>query len=197
MEAIDLSKTKLNLGCGFFPRSGYLNVDIHRHYPIDYVCDLSQFPWPFPDAHYDEVLMEHVLEHLPEIRPTLKEAARVLKPNGKLIIKVPHFSRGFTHWDHRRGFDVTFPYYFEEEASGGFHDIPFSPLSTQLVWFGQPDVKKKYLSFIQYQIGFFAGILLDWIGNRSLFFTSRLLCYWVGGYDEIKFVLTRLPSPPS
>ena len=36
----------------------------------------------------------------------------VLVVAGALLVKVPHFSRGFTHPDHKRGFDVSFPLFF-------------------------------------------------------------------------------------
>ena len=45
----------------------------------------------------------------------------MLKPGGELLIKVPHFSRGFSHAEHVHGFDITFPYYF----NSGFNKSSF------------------------------------------------------------------------
>ncbi len=64
----------------------------------------------------------HLLEHLDRPFLAMKEMHRILKPGGQLIIKVPHFSRGFTHAEHAHGFDVTFPNYFNKKFSG---DIDF------------------------------------------------------------------------
>lgn len=48
---------------------------------------------PLPDAHFDFVLSNSVLEHIPAVQPVLGEAARVLKPGGEAIFTVP--STGF------------------------------------------------------------------------------------------------------
>ena len=137
---------KLNLGCGFFPKDGFLNLDKSKDYPADIFHDLESFPWPLPHDHFEYIVLDHVLEHLTDLESTIKEIEKLLKKGGILEIKVPHFSRGFTHWDHKRGFDVTFPIYFDPSTSGSFKNTQLKPISTKLRWFSQPDLKKKHLS---------------------------------------------------
>lgn len=50
---------------------------------------LSPLPWP--DGHFDAVVLWHVLEHLPDPAPALAEASRVLRPGGVLLVGVPNF----------------------------------------------------------------------------------------------------------
>lgn len=56
----------------------------------DVVHDLEK-PLPFPNASYDHVLLINVLEHIFDYRQLLAEAARVVKPRGKIVIVVPFF----------------------------------------------------------------------------------------------------------
>ncbi len=85
---------KLNLGCGQNKLPGYVNVDRYETFAPDRVCDLEAFPWPFADGSADEIVMNHVLEHLGAQTETflgvMKELYRVLKPGGRLDIAVPH-----------------------------------------------------------------------------------------------------------
>jgi SAM-dependent methyltransferase len=43
----------------------------------------------FPDARFDVLFSNDVFEHVPDIQRTLAEAARVLKPGGRLIATMP------------------------------------------------------------------------------------------------------------
>lgn len=42
---------------------------------------------PYPDGHFDAVFSNTILHHIPDPRPFLKEAWRVLKPNGTFLIR--------------------------------------------------------------------------------------------------------------
>lgn len=44
---------------------------------------------PFPDRHFDAVISSNVLEHVPDLRQTLRELNRVLKPGGLMVHVMP------------------------------------------------------------------------------------------------------------
>ena len=46
-------------------------------------------PLPLPSQEFDHVVMLAVLEHLPQPEPVLREAHRILKPGGSLILTWP------------------------------------------------------------------------------------------------------------
>jgi SAM-dependent methyltransferase len=46
----------------------------------------------FPDASFDGVVMMSYLEHEPSPRQALEQAARLLKPGARLIVKVPNYA---------------------------------------------------------------------------------------------------------
>lgn len=45
---------------------------------------------PFADGSFDVVVASEVVEHIPDIGLALSEAARVLRPRGRLVITVPY-----------------------------------------------------------------------------------------------------------
>lgn len=181
---------KLNLGCGSFPKEGYINVDLNSVY-ADVKHDLNIFPYPFKEAEFDLIEADHVLEHLNEPFKVMGELYRILNVNGKLSIKVPHFSRGFTHCDHKRGFDISFPLYFNKGFQGGFSGVELECEKVRLTWFGQSYLKKSVLPFGFYFYGFFFGKIIDFFANLSPMFCSRLWCFWVGGFEEIEFIFIK------
>ncbi len=180
---------KLNLGCGEDFKEGYVNVDFHSHVSIDVQHDLNSFPYPFEAASFDHILASHVLEHLDRPFVVMKELHRILKPGGTLIVKVPHFSRGFTHAEHKAGFDVTFPKYFDPAfTKSGYFGVPFNLERMELHYFaffhllpymGVGKVTIAIMRVVNSVVNFFA--------NASPMLCSRVWCFWVGGFEEIEY----------
>lgn len=178
---------KLNLGCGEFKKEGYINVDYYAVSEPDVRHDLNKFPYPFNDNEFELIEADHLLEHLDEPFEVMKELHRISKDNGLIIIKVPHFSRGFTHPEHKRGFDISFPYYFDPVFKGGYQGIRLQVKKMRLLWFAQPYLKKHILPKTVFYIGYLMGALLNFFANLSPYLCSRLWCFLVGGFDEIEF----------
>jgi predicted SAM-dependent methyltransferase len=85
---------KLNLGCGYRKRAGFVNVDFAPECEPDLVCDLESLPWPWEGDSADEILFYHSLEHLGQDTRTffgiMKELYRVCKDGAQIQIVVPH-----------------------------------------------------------------------------------------------------------
>jgi SAM-dependent methyltransferase len=180
---------KLNLGCGEFKKDGFVNVDYFSVSPPDVRHDLNAFPYPFPDNSFEWIEADHLLEHLENPFRVVKELHRIGAPGAQVILRVPHFSRGFTHAEHKRGFDVSFPYYFQSTFPGGYQGVEFRCLRTRLHWFAQPYLKRKIMPGVVYVLGRTIGLLFDGLANLCPFLCSRLWCFWCGGFEEIEFHL--------
>ena len=101
---------RLNLGCGFDKREGWVNADSFPECSPDLLFDIESTPWPIQDNEYDYVLMKHVLEHVGAtfdiFASIMRELYRVIAPGGTIEIHVPHY-RHDTWWSdptHVRAF---------------------------------------------------------------------------------------------
>lgn len=185
-------KSKLHLGCGEDYREGYHNVDFHDHVKVDQVFDLNVFPYPYEDNSFDEIIAFHVLEHLNNPFLVMKELHRISKPSAKIYIKVPHFSRGFTHSEHKAGFDITFPYYFNPEFTrSGYFGVHFKLNKMELHYSVFIHLMKHMgvgpitIFFVKVTNAVFSAL-----ANLSPMLCSRIWCFWVGGFEEIEYEFT-------
>jgi SAM-dependent methyltransferase len=184
---------KLNLGCGEDKKDGYINVDWSPLPKPDVVHDLNVLPYPFTDNSIDLIEAFHVLEHLDKPFAIMKEFHRILKVGGVLHVKVPHFSRGFTHAEHAHGFDVTFPLYFDKHfTKSGYYGVPLELISMKLSWLAFFHLL-PFMGYGKFTIKILRGVnaVISLIANISPAFTSRIWCFWVGGFDEIEFIFTK------
>jgi 2-polyprenyl-3-methyl-5-hydroxy-6-metoxy-1,4-benzoquinol methylase len=63
----------------------------------------------YPEAHFDEIVIWHVLEHLTDPRGTVREAHRILRPGGRLIVAVPNFASAQARWSGAGWFHLDLP----------------------------------------------------------------------------------------
>lgn len=91
----------LDIGCGEMPYRNlilpkvevYDTLDIEKRHPgVKYLGDVQNMT-EIRSGTYDTATCFAVLEHVPDPLISFKELARVLKPQGKLILTVPHLSR--------------------------------------------------------------------------------------------------------
>lgn len=91
-DNIDFNKLpdRLNLGCGFDKKTGYVNVDFSVMHHPDIVADVLKLGF-LPKNHYSEIIAQDILEHLPRTSTTraLLHWASLLKKDGILTIRVP------------------------------------------------------------------------------------------------------------
>jgi predicted SAM-dependent methyltransferase len=84
---------KLDIGCGNACREGYIGMDIAKFSKdVKIIVNLEKQKIPCKDNSVDEIYCAHVLEHLNNPIEVLDEFNRILKPGGKLIIRVPYFA---------------------------------------------------------------------------------------------------------
>ena len=103
--------TLLDLGCGKAPlyivykdlATSVTCVDWVNSYHdtghADICCDISG-GLPLADEQFETVLATDVLEHMPDPKAVWLEIARVLRPEGKVIVGVP-----FLYWVHEAPYD--------------------------------------------------------------------------------------------
>ncbi|MFH0352307.1 MAG: class I SAM-dependent methyltransferase [Chromatiales bacterium] len=86
----------LDVGCGVQPYRALLGPGVTEYVGVDREGPLSNptvvgtaESLLFPDGSFDVVLSTQVLEHLPEPERALREAVRVLRRGGRLLLTVP------------------------------------------------------------------------------------------------------------
>jgi SAM-dependent methyltransferase len=99
-----LKPLKLHLGCGSNLLEDYINIDKYNP-KADMMMDACELD--YPDDSVDEIFTSHMVEHLtcPEFMKALKEWKRVLKGEGKLVIRCPNFEKHLRDWlnaDYRK-----------------------------------------------------------------------------------------------
>ena len=93
-----------DLGCGRRKFPGAVGIDLLPGDSVDIVHNLDEYPWPVDDDSFDLVIATHIAEHVRDFTRFLLECYRIVRPDGVLIVRCPHFSwRGsYSHPLHLR-----------------------------------------------------------------------------------------------
>lgn len=88
VKTIGLGKITVELGSGNRQlRDDVINVDLLPFPNVDLMADLLNTP--FRDASIDHIILDTVLEHVPEPHVAIKEVNRILRPGGSLVCVAP------------------------------------------------------------------------------------------------------------
>ena len=142
---IDKDKKVLDVGCGNRKVPGAIGIDIADIPGVDIVQDLNKLPWgDFKDETFDIIFMNDILEHLDDSIKVMKECHRLLKPNGKLYIRIVYWNHKYSFSDptHKHAFsEITFKF-FVGEMRPYYMDFQFSDLNIEYIF--DPRAIKKF-----------------------------------------------------
>lgn len=131
-DVLEVGGGRSGLAALLYPHARVTNLDLDASYAeapcnqqerVRFICgDATDLP--FAEASFDVVTMFDLLEHVPEDGQAVREAVRVLRPGGHLLVSTPHarwrypYYRAlrpvcpseeelFAEWGHvRRGYTV-------------------------------------------------------------------------------------------
>jgi SAM-dependent methyltransferase len=115
---------------------------------LDIICDITSIPEP--DLSFDSILCVEVFEHLPNPLLAIKEFARLIRPNGYLIITAPFSSlTHFSPYHYYSGFNR---YFYETHLTqNGFQIVDLQANGNFFEYLAQelrriPQMGDKYAS---------------------------------------------------
>lgn len=194
-----MEKVIVNLGCGKVRIPGSIGVDrVAIENYVDIVHDLDQLPYPFADNSVDEIHFYHVLEHLHDPIRKLEEIYRILKPEGVLYMRVPHFSSmgAFTDLTHIRPFGYfSFDCLDKDHYHHFYTTASFEVMEKTIKYLGLYPNTGVYEQYVHNNsCPWFARPFvraLNFLINASPMFFERVWCYWVGGATEVIITLKK------
>ena len=82
----------LDVGCGVNKTPGAVGLDNNPRTGADVIHDLGELPYPFKDDEFDEVVSNHVVEHVPDVIAFVTELHRITRPGGRIRLLTPHYT---------------------------------------------------------------------------------------------------------
>lgn len=119
-------RIEIELGSGGKKKEGRICIDHLGLENVDIVADLEKGLPFLPDNSVDAIYSKSFLEHIDNLDILLKDIWRVLKPDGKKYLFVPHFSNPYFYSDytHKRFFGLYSFEYFSKSDYGFKRKVP-------------------------------------------------------------------------
>ncbi len=176
-ENIFGDKKVLHIGSGKNKLPGTTSIDILDLPGVDIVHNLDIIPWPFEDNSYDLIFAHSVFEHLEDQVALMEEMARILKPEGRLIITVPHFRcvDAFTDSTHTHFFTTqSMDYYI---PGNKLSDYEYTKQQYKLIgfWLGWPQPSSNPL--VNILKGLFKRYPRFYDSHLSLLFPMKVIIW--------------------
>ncbi len=111
----------LDIGCGQEKTPNSIGVDIMKTKGADVVADIHHLP--FKDSSVDKILCYQLLEHVDDLIKAMEEIHRVLKPERRVIIEVPHVKGldAFRDPTHKNFFMIATMDYFTQGSGFSYY----------------------------------------------------------------------------
>jgi len=181
---------RIELGCGnsrkFLDSITIDKVDLDS---VDIVADINYGLKFIPNDSIDEVYSSHFLEHVDNYELVMSEIFRILKPGGKKIGTVPHFSNPhfYSDYTHKNYFGLYTFFYMSKTSTmkrkvpNYYNNINFNVLQLRLIFFSS------------YRLLHYARKIIERIfniNNSMKEFYEENLCYMIPA-NEIFFILEK------
>lgn len=183
----------LELGCGAHKKHHEaIGIDAIDYDGVDIVGDVHDVLSRIPEKSVSAVYSYHFFEHVEDIERLMEGLAHVLKPEGRLVIAVPHFSNPYYYSDytHKRPFGLYSLSYLSEDNLFA-RKVPhyskriFYQLTAVNLYFKSP---RPF--YIRWALKRMVQMLVN-INRFTLEFYEENLCYLIPCY-EVKYELLRL-----
>ena len=188
-------KTNLNVldfGCGNDKVKNSVGIDKIKSETVDVVHDLDIYPYPFEDNFFDLIVCKHSISHINDLKKTLSEAYRILKPGGRMLIIAPHFTSDNTYTDYtiKHFFGYRTLDYFIADESGlskkysYYSNKKFSMINRRLFTYKsiRKSLNERILSIL--------FLPIDIIINTFPRFYEKFLCFILRS-NEVAFLIEK------
>lgn len=128
----------LDVGCGKNKRNGAIGIDFNKYTDADIIHDLNQFPYPFEDNTFDNIVINHCLEHLNDVVMVMEEIYRIGKNGAVVEINAPYFTSvdAFADPTHKHFFTArSFDYFTGDFSAFSYYSkARFKKLTVKIVF---------------------------------------------------------------